>query len=396
MRTADFDFSLPSELVAQAPVEPRDAARLLVHRGAAAPPEDSTVHELPGLLRDGDLLVVNDTRVLPARVRGRRTTGGQVELLFLEPVEGEHFGSDPTEASERRGHPIGSAPPGLRAEVWRAMVKPAKKIRPGERVTCSGGVDAIMIEREAESGYWRACLVRQGAEGERGQRAGEKSQSTDPSHFELLALAGTMPLPPYIDRPATDADAERYQTVYARAHGAVAAPTAGLHFTEELFDRLEQAGVHRANVTLHVGAGTFLPVTADLLEEHRMHSERFELSEAAAQAIRDCRSRGGRVVAVGTTSARVLESCAVSHPAFDRDVVEARSGATDIFLHPGSGPRVCDGLFTNFHLPKSTLLMLVASFIGMEAMEQLYGAAIDRRYRFYSYGDASLLWRPSI
>jgi S-adenosylmethionine:tRNA ribosyltransferase-isomerase len=358
VNTADFDFLLPKELIAQAPIEPRDAARLLVARGRGSAPHDAIVRDLPELLREGDLVVVNDTRVLPARVRGRRSTGGQVELLFLEPA--------------------GMAE--AKAEVWRAMVKPAKKMRPGERVTCSGGVEAIMVEREAESGYWLARLV--GGEG--------TPQPTN--HFERLSLAGTMPLPPYIERAATEHDTERYQTVYARARGAVAAPTAGLHFTEELFERLSSAGIRRASVTLHVGAGTFLPVTAERLEEHRMHSERFELSEETAREIRDCRSRNGRIVAVGTTSARVLESCAVSHPAFDRDVVEPRSGDTDIFLHPGSGPRVCDGLFTNFHLPKSTLLMLVASFLGMEAMEELYQAAIERRYRFYSYGDASLLW----
>ncbi len=369
MNTADFDFSLPRELIAQTPVEPRDASRLLVAPGAQGSPLDATVHDLPSQLREGDLVVVNDTRVLPARVRGHRATGGQVELLFLEPVEAQDLASPGEQPS----------PPG---EVWRAMVKPAKKMRPGDRVTCSGGVEALMIERESDSGYWRTCLVREG-----------DPMDGAPSHFELLALAGTMPLPPYIERPATEADAERYQTVYARAHGAVAAPTAGLHFTEELFERLARAGVHRASVTLHVGAGTFLPVTADRLEEHRMHSERFELSEETARAVRECRARGGRIIPIGTTSARVLESCAVTDPAFDRDIVEARSGATDIFLHPGSGPRVCDGLFTNFHLPKSTLLMLVASFIGMEAMEDLYRVAIERKYRFYSYGDASLIWR---
>lgn len=368
VRTADFDFSLPAELIAQVPVEPRDAARLLVAQEAPLAPLDATVRDLPQLLRPGDLLVRNDTRVLPARVRGQRSTGGQVELLFLDPVE------------LAPGTALASA-----GEVWRAMVKPAKKIRPGERISCRGGVEAVMIEREADSGYWRARLEATGREED---RSGASS-----SHLELLTLAGTMPLPPYIDRPATAADSERYQTVYAKAHGAVAAPTAGLHFTEELFGRLDQAGIHQTSVTLHVGAGTFLPVTAERLEEHRMHSERFELSLETAREVRACRERGGRIVALGTTSARVLETCAASDPAFDRDVVEAQSGATEIFLHPGSGPRVCDGLFTNFHLPKSTLLMLVASFIGMEAMGELYRAAIERRYRFYSYGDASLIWR---
>ncbi len=360
VQTSDFDFDLPQERIAQTPVEPRDHARMLVwgpQMGPAATAAlDAQVLDLPDQLRDGDLLVVNDTKVLPARVRAQRHTGGQVELLFLEPlVEG--------------------------GDVWRAMVKPAKKMKVAERVRCAGGVEAEFIEREADSGLWHARLLP--GEGLQGTRTME----------ELMAIAGALPLPPYIDRAATAADEERYQTVYARSPGAVAAPTAGLHLTDDLLAKLAAQGVRRATVTLHVGAGTFLPVMVDRVEEHRMHSERFELSADAAAEVRACRERGGRVIPVGTTSARVLESCAISDPAWGRDVVEARSGATDIFLRPGSGPRVCDGLFTNFHLPKSTLLMLVASFIGKEPMEQLYRTAMEREYRFYSYGDASLLWR---
>lgn len=354
VNTSAFDFELPRERIAQSPVEPRDHARLLVREPGDGSLQDARVADLPELLREGDLLVLNDTRVIPARVRGQRSTGGQVELLFLEPIS-----------------------PG--SETWRAMVKPAKKMKPGDRVACAGGVQAEFLEREERSGYWRARLV------------GEAHQTTE----ELMAIAGAMPLPPYIERLATAEDSERYQTVYARVPGAVAAPTAGLHLTNELLARLDAAGVQRTTVTLHVGAGTFLPVTADRIEDHRMHSERFVLSEETAAAVRACRERGGRVVPVGTTSARVLESCAIHDPAFDRDVVEARAGATEIFLHPGSGPRVADGLFTNFHLPKSTLLMLVASFIGLEATQELYRTAIEREYRFYSYGDASLLWRAT-
>ncbi|QDV08705.1 S-adenosylmethionine:tRNA ribosyltransferase-isomerase [Planctomycetes bacterium Poly30] len=369
MDTRAFDFELPRERIAQAPVEPRDRARLLVRPTGGGEARDSLVRDLPDWLRPGDLLVLNDTRVLPARVQGRRETGGQVELLFLEPVlPGTLLTPESTEVA-----------PG--ADVWRAMVKPARKIKAGECVACSGGVVARFLEREAESGYWLARL-------EPGQ-GGHVGTTTE----ELMAIAGAMPLPPYIERPATEADTERYQTVYARKPGAVAAPTAGLHLTEDLLQRLDAMGVRQATVTLHVGAGTFLPVTADRIEDHRMHSERFELGEEAAAEVRACRERGGRVVPVGTTSARVLESCALRDPDFERDIVEARAGSTDIFLHPGSGPRVCDGLFTNFHLPKSTLLMLVASFIGVEEMRELYRTAIEREYRFYSYGDASLLWR---
>lgn len=366
METADFDFDLPSELIAQAPVEPRDLARLLLSvpggRGSARrDPEDAFVRDLPGHLDPSDLLVINDTRVLPARVRGRRSTGGMVELLFLEPVEA---GSD----------------------VWRAMVKPARKMKPGDRVACSGGVQAEFVEREEVSGHWLARLLAPDDGG-----AGRSPE-------ELMGVAGAMPLPPYIERPATEADTERYQTVYARTPGAVAAPTAGLHFTEALLEAITARGVRLATVTLHVGAGTFLPVTADRIEDHQMHGERYELKPEVAEEVRACRERGGRVIAVGTTSARVLESCAVEASdvgvdgASSRCLVEAGTGVTNIFLHPGSGPRVCDGLFTNFHLPKSTLLMLVASFIGLDETMRLYRTAIEREYRFYSYGDASLIW----
>ncbi len=355
LRTTDFDFDLPADRIAQEPTTPRDAARLLVRRGEGAL-EHVQVRDLPRFLARGDLLVINDTRVLPARVIGRRATGGRVELLFLEPLE-----------------PVGRA--------WRAMVRPAKKLKPGEIVACTGGVVARMVVRDEKDGTWAVEL----------QAGLEREDLAGATVEELLAVAGAMPLPPYIERGATAEDEERYQTVYARVPGAVAAPTAGLHFTDELFAALERTGVEVARVTLHVGAGTFLPVTADALEDHHMHTERFELPAATADAVRACRARGGRVIAIGTTSARVLESCALDDSAFERSIVAARTGTTDIFLHPGNRPRVCDGLFTNFHLPKSTLLMLVASLIGREPLLDLYGVAIDEGYRFYSYGDATLL-----
>ena len=355
MRTADFDFDLPEERIAQEPVHPRDAARLLV-RGADGALLHAQVRDLPHHLRAGDLLVVNDTRVLPARVLGRRATGGQVELLFLEP--------SPAHASEAG---------------WRAMARPAKKLRAGERVRCAGGVTARMLERSAEDGTWAVTL----------EGAGERGATVE----ELLGRCGAMPLPPYIQRAARADDEERYQTVYAARPGAVAAPTAGLHFTEQLFERLAEGGVEVARVTLHVGAGTFLPVTADEVEEHRMHSERYELTEDCAEAVHRTRDRGGRVIAVGTTSARVLESCAAESPGERRGTVAPSVGETSIFLRPGSGPAVCDGLLTNFHLPKSTLVMLVASFIGREETLEMYRAAVDAEYRFYSYGDATLVLR---
>ncbi|MEM6568518.1 MAG: tRNA preQ1(34) S-adenosylmethionine ribosyltransferase-isomerase QueA [Planctomycetota bacterium] len=355
MRTADFDFDLPPERIAQEPVTPRDAARLLV-RSAGGDVAHARVRDHHEYLEVGDLVVVNDTRVIPARVRALRTTGGRVELLLLEPR-----GQDP--------------------QTWCAMARPAKKLREGEVLACDAGVEALLVRRDPEDGTW---LVRLRASADRNDLASALV-------LELLDAAGSIPLPPYIEREATDEDAERYQTIYARAPGAIAAPTAGLHLTERMFDDLQRVSIDVARVTLHVGAGTFLPVTADRVEDHRMHSERYEVSGATADAVRACRARGGRVVPVGTTSARVLEACAELDPAFERAVVRAGSGSTDIFLSPGHGPRVCDGLFTNFHLPKSTLVMLVAAFIGTEEVLSLYRTAVEERYRFYSYGDAMLL-----
>lgn len=360
MQTADFDFDLPGELIAQQAVEPRDAARLLVAGpgGDARGAEHGVVGDLGRWLRPGDLLVLNDTRVLPARVRARRETGGGVEALFLEPC---------------------AAAAG--AGAWRALVRPAKKLRAGERLRIDGrSVELVAIERDEATGGWSVAL----------EDSGRPEAGTE----ELLDEVGSMPLPPYIERAADEEDRERYQTVYARAPGAVAAPTAGLHFTDELLGSLAGRGVERATVTLHVGAGTFRPVTAERLEEHRMHSERYELSEETAEKVRACKERGGRVVAVGTTSARTLESCWDPGSGVGRDArVRHARGATEIFIHPASPPRVCDALFTNFHLPKSTLIMLVAGFVGTEQVLSLYRHAVAERFRFYSYGDAMLVER---
>ncbi len=363
MLTDEFDFHLPAERIAQEAVWPRDAARLFFHTGG----RDRHLHvrDLASLLAPGDLIVVNNTKVLPARVRAHRATGGAVEALFLEPAV---LGGAP-------GEDGGSGP-------WRALVKPAKKLKPGEVLECDGNPEVLlrMLRRPDAAGPWELQIG--GRPGTRFEGLGVEA---------LLGEVGAMPLPPYIERAATDEDAERYQTIYAAEPGAVAAPTAGLHFTEEVFAGLSERGVERAEVTLHVGAGTFLPVTASSIDDHQMHSERFSLPGAAADAVRACRERGGRVIPIGTTAARVLESCAAEETVGGRALVNARSGVTDIFLHPGSPPRVCDGLFTNFHLPKSTLLMLVAAFMGKDEVLDLYQRAIDSEYRFYSYGDAMLL-----
>lgn len=357
VRLEDFDYTLPPEAIAQRPVEPRDAARMLVHAvSGGSDAQHRTVRDLDEFLRDGDLLVVNDTRVRPARVLARRPSGGRVELLFLEA---------------------------LGDGVWRTLVRPGKKQRPGARLEVATGVGVELLERElapdgTPAATWRVRW-RSEADGDSEPVARDEA---------LLEAHGEVPLPPYIQRAADAADRERYQTVYARESGSVAAPTAGLHLTPELLDRLAARGVERASVTLHVGLGTFAPVQEEDPRDHPMHAEVYHLPEATAEAVARTRARGGRVVCVGTTSARVLESCAV-----EGGLVEAGAGETRLFLHPGRGPRVLDGLLTNFHLPRTTLLMLVASFIGTETTLRLYSEALREGYRFFSYGDAMLLLR---
>jgi S-adenosylmethionine:tRNA ribosyltransferase-isomerase len=353
MKVSDFDFDLPAERIAQVPVEPRDAARLFVHRREADESEHLRVADLERVLEPGDLLVVNDTRVRWARLLGRRATGGKVELLLLK--------------RDARGR-------------WRSLARPAARLHPGERVSLEeGAIEATLLERAREDG---------------GGPAAEwwlELESTAGLDIEAaLELHGRAPLPPYIRRtsasdPLRAADRDTYQTVFARALGAVAAPTAGLHFTPRLLASLAARGVERTAVTLHVGAGTFKPVQVEDTRDHRMHAEAYELRPECAAAVERCRRRGGRVVAVGTTSLRVLESCAD-----EQGVLAAGAGETRLFLSPGASFRVVDALLTNFHLPRSTLLMLVSAFAGRERVLRLYGEAIERGYRFYSYGDAQL------
>lgn len=351
MKPSDFDYELPPERIATQPCRPRDQARLFVHRRAADQSEHRAVRDLPELLSRGDLLVVNDTRVRHARLLGRRESGAAVELLVLE-----------RDAAGR----------------WRSLVKPAGRLRAGERLDLEGGaLHARLLER---------------ARNPDGSLAGEWWLMLEgPADAEvLLERHGRVPLPPYIRRARGDAsehasDRDEYQTVYAREPGAVAAPTAGLHFTPELLAALEARGIERASVTLHVGQGTFQPVAVEDVARHRMHAERYELPEATARAVAAARARGGRVVAVGTTSVRVLESCAG-----EGGELHAGRGETALFLVPGARFRVVDALLTNFHLPQSTLLMLVSAFAGRERVLRLYAEAIERGYRFYSFGDAQL------
>jgi S-adenosylmethionine:tRNA ribosyltransferase-isomerase len=336
-----YDFALPANRIAQEPSAAREGARLLRLARASGARSHHAIRDLPELLAPGDLLVVNATRVLPARLRGERSTGGGAEALLLG---------------------AGSAP-----GRFRALVRTRGRQRAGMKFRFVGNGAALDAELVALAGDGEVELAF-------------------PAGTSPYAL-GETPLPPYIERAAAcSEDSERYQTVFARELGSVAAPTAGLHLSEALLGALGARGVERAEVVLHVGRGTFAPLGADALRTGRLHAERFELGEAAARAIRAARARGGRVVAVGTTSARVLETCAREDGA-----VDARAGTTDLFLKPGDRFRVVDALLTNFHLPRSSLLLLVAAFAGREPVLAAYADAIERGYRFYSYGDAMLI-----
>jgi S-adenosylmethionine:tRNA ribosyltransferase-isomerase len=367
--TADFDYHLPEAAIAQRPA-PRGDSRLLVLEADGAG-RHRRVRDLPELLAPGDLLVVNDTLVIPARLFARRRPGGgRVELLLVE------------KAGERE---------------WDVLVKPGRKARPGTVLDLDEALSAEVVERPDEG---NGDASGEGGEGGDGRRRVRFSEPVEP-HLDRL---GHVPLPPYVKRPDEAADRRRYQTVWARRPGAIAAPTAGLHFDEALLGRLREAGVEIAAVTLHVGIGTFKPVTAPLVHEHRMERERYEVPEATAVAIARAQAVGQRVVAVGTTVVRTLEGAAAAAAgeasgggetgdAGGARPVPAGAGATDLFIVPGFRFRVVDALLTNFHLPRSTLLMLVAAFTGRERVLTAYDEAVREGYRFYSYGDAMLAER---
>jgi len=352
MRTSDFDYQLPAELIAQQPVE-RGRSRLLTLSGAGRL-ADHEISELTELLEAGDLLVVNNTRVLAARLFGRRPGGGQAEILLVAP-------RDPDDGLEE-------------AVEWMCLGQPRKRMRPGTDILFDEALRGRILEHLEPD----RLLIR---------------FSSPPS--PLLARLGHVPLPPYIARADTDRDRERYQTVFAEVPGAVAAPTAGLHFDRELLRRIEAAGIGITTITLHVGPGTFRPVSAEHIDDHPMESERFEIGESAARAIQSTRTGGGRIVAVGTTVVRTLESVALADDTGDAGEgrITAARGATDLFIKPGFEFRVVDRLLTNFHLPRSTLLMLVSAFAGRERVLEAYKQAVARKYRFYSYGDAMLIDR---
>lgn len=334
MKTSDFDYNLPVERIAQTPIEPRHASRLLALQRSSGTLEHATFWELDRFLKPGDLLVINQTRVIPARIFGRKSSGGRVELLLLRRVD---------------------------ATVWEALAG-GKRMLAGKRITIEGGPQAEIIE------------VLDGS-----RRLVRFDEPIEP----YLPVIGQMPLPPYIHERLDDP--ERYQTVYATQSGSAAAPTAGLHFTPELIAKLTAYGVQFASVTLHVGLDTFAPVTEENADEHRIHTEWCELSEACAASIDAVKAAGGRVIAVGTTSVRTLETAARSGS------VAAFRGSTDLFILPGYRFKVVDAMITNFHLPRSTLLMLVSAFAGRERILAAYAEAVRLQYRFFSFGDAMLI-----
>jgi S-adenosylmethionine:tRNA ribosyltransferase-isomerase len=343
MKVDLFDFDLPPERIALRPVRPRDAARMLVVRGQDAPFEDRGVLDLPDLLNPGDVLVFNDTRVIPAQLEGRRADGeAKIGATLHKRID-------------------------LRR--WQAFIRNAKRVKIGDQLMFGGGVTALAEARHEDGSL---TLYFEGEE---------------PVEV-LLDRAGTMPLPPYIaSKRGVDAqDLDDYQTMFAAEKGAVAAPTASLHFTQRLIDPLDARGIGRAMLTLHVGAGTFLPVKADDTDDHKMHAEFGRISEATARQLNSARAAGGRIIAVGTTSLRLLESAAA-----DDGTIQPFAGDTAIFITPGYRFKAVDGLMTNFHLPKSTLMMLVSALIGRDRMMAAYAHAIAQEYRFYSYGDSSLL-----
>jgi S-adenosylmethionine:tRNA ribosyltransferase-isomerase len=349
MLVSEFDFELPKELIAQAPPELRGSSRLMVLERESGRVTHQIIGDLPNWLRSGDLLVVNDTKVFPARLLGRRVpSGGAVECMLLERV--------------------GEA-------TWDALVHPGQKLKPGGRFVCRGSGRAATRELHGE-------ILGRGTFGRRTVQLWTEDGSEVDATIDAI---GHIPLPPYIARPDTPEDRERYQTVYARLRGSVAAPTAGLHFTPTLLDAIERRGIERIAVTLHVGYGTFKPVRAEVVEEHRVDPERFEIGVEAAERLARARADGRRVVAVGTTTVRARESAA-------RDgTVRTGSGKADLFIHPGHDFRIVNALLTNFHLPRSSLLMLVSAFAGRDRVLAAYREAVAARYRFYSYGDAMLI-----
>lgn len=348
MNINSFDYELPKELIAQRPLENRDGCRLMVLNRKEKSIEQCKFYDILDYLNEGDCLVMNDSKVIPARIFGtKEKTGAKVEFLLIKRIEGD---------------------------VWETMVRPGKRLKAGDVVSFT------------EDGSFKAVIEGYGEDGTRYARF-----IYDGIFLERLEEIGRMPLPPYIERPSDDEDKDMYQTVYCCNEGSVAAPTAGLHFTEELLEKAKEKGVKLAYVTLHVGIGTFRPVKVENIEEHHMHFEEYWVSEETASIVNETIASGGRVISVGTTSSRTLESAAVFDESLKRYVLKPGQGSTDIFIYPGYEFKLVDGLITNFHLPKSTLLMLISALYDREEILKAYDLAVKEKYRFFSYGDAMFI-----
>lgn len=361
MHINDFDYHLPEELIAQTPAEKRDFSRLLVVHRNDGTVEHKHFYDIIDYLREGDCLVLNNSKVLPARLFGvKEGTGAKVEFLLIKRIEGD---------------------------TWETMVRPGKRLKVGDSVLFGAETDKEGRLTSPKPGKLFRATVKD--YGEDGTRIVEFEY--DGIFMERLEELGEMPLPPYIDRRNNSEDKDRYQTVYCKEEGSVAAPTAGLHFTDELLQKARDKGVKIAYVTLHVGIGTFRPVKVEKIEDHHMHFEEYFVEEEAAKTINDTISAGGRIVSVGTTSTRTVESAAVYDEASGKYLVQAGSGSTGIFIYPGYEFRIIKSLITNFHLPKSTLLMLISALYNREDILRIYDIAVKEQYRFFSYGDAMFI-----
>ncbi len=373
MRIEDFDYKLPEELIAQTPMEQRDGCRLMVLDRSKKTVEHRHFYDILDYINPGDCLVLNDSRVIPARMYGiKEGTGAHIEMLLIKRIEGDK---------------------------WETMVRPGKRLHEGDTVLLAGRTDTCPsgYEGSMEEGYlvngirqpFKAHILGY-HDRENGTRLVEFEY--DGIFMERLEEIGSMPLPPYISRPAEDSDKEMYQTVYSRIDGSVAAPTAGLHFTHELLEKALRKGIRIAYVTLHVGIGTFRPVKVEVVEEHKMHFEECSIDEANADIINRTIEEGGRIISVGTTSTRTLESMAAADPQGRGYRIVPGSKSTGIFIYPGYEFKIVDALITNFHLPKSTLLMLISALYDREEILKAYAQAVQERYRFFSYGDAMLIY----
>ncbi|MGN0710550.1 MAG: tRNA preQ1(34) S-adenosylmethionine ribosyltransferase-isomerase QueA [Anaerovoracaceae bacterium] len=353
MHINDFDYELPAELIAQKPADKRDFSRLLVVHRDTGKIEHRHFYDVLDYLNEGDCLVLNNSKVLPARLFGvKEGTGAKIEFLLIKRLDGD---------------------------LWETMVRPGKRLKPGDAVDFSCG---------GEKAKFRAVVEAYGEEGTRHVRF-----DYDGIFLERLEELGSMPLPPYIERSSEEEDKDRYQTVYCKEEGSVAAPTAGLHFTKELLEKAQAKGVKLAYVTLHVGIGTFRPVKCEIIEEHKMHFEEYSVSAESAKTINETRKNGGKIICVGTTSSRTVESAAVLNEEGDipKYVMKEGQGSTGIFIYPGYEFKIVDSLITNFHLPKSTLLMLVSALYDREKMLEIYKTAVEEKYHFFSYGDAMII-----